>query len=72
MSSMACVKRRKIWDMATFSERVKEIRTEKGMRQQDPADKVGVSKVTVSLWERESIRPDFYAVKSFAAYLIPQ
>lgn len=49
--------------MASFGERIKELRTEKGMRQKDLAEKIGVSKAAVSLWERGVTRPDFYAVE---------
>ena len=45
--------------MATFSERVKELRKEKGMTQTDLAAHVHVTKGTVSTWETGSRMPGF-------------
>lgn len=43
----------------TFGSRLKELRTEFGIRQEDLADQMGVTKGTVSKWERNIRRPDF-------------
>ncbi|MCD7786549.1 MAG: helix-turn-helix domain-containing protein [Oscillospiraceae bacterium] len=45
--------------MATFAERVKELRKEKKMTQQELADILHVSMYTVSVWERGVRRPEF-------------
>lgn len=37
--------------MATFSERLKQLRNEKGLTQQEIADKMGVNRVTYTNWE---------------------
>lgn len=43
----------------TFGSRLKELRTEFGIRQEDLADQMGVTKGTVSKWERDIRKPDF-------------
>ena len=48
--------------MATFSERVKELRKEKGMTQTDLAEAVGVTKGTVSTWETGARMPNFVTI----------
>lgn len=37
--------------MTTFAERIKQLRTERGLTHQQLADYIGVSKSTVSMWE---------------------
>ena len=44
--------------MATFGERLRELRTEKGLKQSEVGDIVGVSYNTISLWERDEREPD--------------
>ena len=43
--------------MADFSERLKQLRTKKGISQQELADVIGVNKVTISGYERGVRRP---------------
>ena len=50
--------------MATFGERLRELRTEKGLTQSEVGDIVGVSYNTVSLWERDVREPDTKNKKS--------
>ncbi len=45
--------------MEKFSARVKELRIEHAMRQQDLADKLGVSRATVTDWETGRHEPPF-------------
>ena len=44
--------------MATYSERIKELRTMRGMSQQDLADLLDLNKVTISQYERGARKPD--------------
>ena len=44
--------------MATYGERIKELRTMRDMSQQDLADMLDLNKVTVSQYEREVRKPD--------------
>ena len=48
--------------MATYSERIKELRKNKHLSQLDLADKLGVNKVTVSQYERGVRRPNIDVV----------
>ena len=43
----------------TFGERLKLLRKEKGMNQQELATKLGVAKTTISAWEVGTREPDF-------------
>lgn len=43
--------------MATFAERLKELREEKGISQQELGDEIGVSKDTVYRWEASKMQP---------------
>lgn len=45
--------------MATFGERLKSLRKERGIRQVDLAEIMGVTKGTVAKWEQDVRRPDF-------------
>ena len=44
--------------MATYSERIRELRVLHGMSQQDLADRLDVNKVTISQYERGVRKPD--------------
>lgn len=44
--------------MATYSERIRELRTMRGMSQQDLADLLDLNKVTISQYERGTRKPD--------------
>ena len=44
--------------MATFTERLRELRTQSNYSQQDLADKMGVTKQTISQYERGVRKPD--------------
>ena len=43
----------------TFGERLHEIRKQNGITQQELADRIGVTKGTVSTWERNNRSPSF-------------
>lgn len=43
--------------MATFGDRLKALRTARGLSQQELADKLGVNKMTISGYERNVRRP---------------
>ena len=45
--------------MATMGERIKELRKANGMTQTELAEKMGVTKGTVSTWETDSRKPSF-------------
>ncbi len=45
--------------MATMGERIKQLRKETGMTQTELAEKLGVTKGTVSTWETDSRKPTF-------------
>ena len=45
--------------MATMGERIKQLRKENGLTQTDLAEKLGVTKGTVSTWETDSRRPGY-------------
>ena len=45
--------------MATMGERIKQLRKENGWTQTELAEKMGVTKGTVSTWETDSRRPAF-------------
>ena len=45
--------------MPTLGSRIKELRKEKGLTQEGLAEMMGISKGTVSVWEREQKRPSF-------------
>lgn len=45
--------------MTTFGSRLKELRMERGIRQDDLAELMGVTVGTVSKWERDIRKPDF-------------
>ena len=48
--------------MATYSERIRELRVLHGMSQQDLADRLDVNKVTISQYERGVRKPDLNAL----------
>lgn len=54
--------------MATFEERLKQLRLEKHVRQEDIATAVNVSKGTVSIWERGGRRPEFETLDRLCEY----
>ena len=45
--------------MATFAERLRELRKKNNVTQSQLAEKLGVASVTVSIWERGVRRPEF-------------
>ena len=47
------------FEMATFATRIKEQRLKKGLSQPQLAEDIGLTKQTISLWERGVRRPDF-------------
>ena len=52
--------------MATFSERVKDLRTQSGMTQQEVAEKLNVTKQTISQYERGQRRPDIEGLEAIS------
>lgn len=54
--------------MATFDERLKELRKEKRLRQDDLAEALNVTKGTVSVWERGVRKPDIKTLETIGEY----
>lgn len=54
--------------MATFDERLKELRKEKGLNQDGLAEALNVTKGTVSVWERGVRKPDIKTLEEIATY----
>ena len=52
----------------TFGERLKELRHEKGVGQVELAEKIGVSKGIISLWENGLREPTLSDLLSLAEY----
>ena len=55
--------------MATFASRIKELRKREGLSQPQLAEKIGLTKGTVSLWERGPRRPDFPTMEKVADFI---
>ena len=51
--------------MAEFSQIFKQLRLEKGLTQQELADKLGITKSAVSMYERGDRRPNFVGIINF-------
>lgn len=45
--------------MATFQERLKQVRKDRGLKQSELAEQIGVSMYTVSVWERGIQMPEY-------------
>ena len=54
--------------MATFADRVKEQRLKRGLSQPQLAEDIGLTKQTISLWERGVRRPEFETMLRVADY----
>lgn len=54
--------------MATFDSRLKKLREEKNISQTQLAEDLGVTKGTISVWERGIRKPDFDKMEKIAAY----
>lgn len=54
--------------MASFADRVKYLRKEKGLLQRSLADELSVSLDTISTWERGIRKPDFSTMERVADY----
>lgn len=54
--------------MASFGSRLKELRTEKGLNQQELAEAIGTTGGTVSKWERDVRKPEFETLKALCEY----
>ena len=54
--------------MAKFSERFKQLRTERGLSQQDMANQLGFTKSRVNMYERGEREPGFDALEAIADY----
>ena len=55
--------------MSIFSERLRELRKEKGLTQQELAGKVGISRVGYGYWEKGKREPNFKKLILLAKYL---
>lgn len=54
--------------MATFDSRLRKLREEKNISQSQLAEDLGVTKGTISVWERAIRKPDFDKMEKIAAY----
>ena len=54
--------------MPTLGKRLKELRREKGIQQDDLARDIGVSKGTVSVWERDARKPEYDTLEQLCQY----
>ena len=54
--------------MPTLGKRIKELRREKGILQDDLARDIGVSKGTVSVWERDARKPEYDTLEQLCDY----
>ena len=54
--------------MPTLGKRLKELRREKGILQDDLARDIGVSKGTVSVWERDARKPEYNTLEQLCEY----
>ena len=54
--------------MATFAERLRLLRKEKGLNQGELAQALGVSLGTVSIWERGGRKPDFDTMEEIGEF----
>ena len=50
----------------TIGQKIKELRLKHGLRQQQLADKIGVSVSSISYWEHELSEPHLYALIGMA------
>ena len=50
----------------TIGQKIKQLRLEHGLRQQQLADKIGVSVSSISYWENELSEPHLYALIGMA------
>lgn len=53
---------------SVFSQRLKELREERGLTQGAFADKIGISRQSVTLYEREARIPDIEVLSKMAAF----
>ena len=54
--------------MPTLGKRLKELRREKGILQDELARDIGVSKGTVSVWERDARKPEYNTLEQLCEY----
>lgn len=54
--------------MATFGQRLKELRIEKGLKQDELAKEIGTTFGTVSKWERDIRKPEFETLNRLCDY----
>ena len=54
--------------MNSFGTKIKKLRAAKGMKQDDLAKVIGVSKGTVSVWERDARFPEIDTIQCLADY----
>lgn len=54
--------------MATFSERFKELRQKRHYSQRELADKLGMSKSSIAMYESGQRKPDFEALEKIADF----
>ena len=56
--------------MATFAERLRDLRNEKGLTQAELADQLGVAMNTVSIWELGKRMPEAKTITQIARYFM--
>ncbi len=54
--------------MSTFPQRLKELRKQRGLSQSQLAEAIGLTKQTISLWERGARRPEFDTMTDVADF----
>lgn len=54
--------------MATFSERLRELRKKRQLTQQKLADDLGVNRVNITRWEKGNIEPNLAQIGNIAIY----
>lgn len=54
--------------MATFGERLRQLRQQRGLLQQELADRVGVSQGAVARWENDTLDVSLRSARRLAAF----
>jgi transcriptional regulator with XRE-family HTH domain len=55
-------------DNYVIGERIKELRTQKGMTQQELAQIIGITYTSISYWESGKSKPDIFQIQKLADY----
>ncbi len=51
-----------------FAERLRDLRTERGLNQSELAEKIGTTQRKVSYWETGKVEPDFLSLSKLAEF----